>query len=63
MEDLLGRQMTDSVLEGLKRLGIDLSDEAKSYSLHEIKEALVVIFGEEATELLIERIKKDTRKN
>jgi hypothetical protein len=55
--------MTDSVLEGLKRLGIDLSDEAKSYSLHEIKEALVVIFGEEATELLIERIKKDTRKN
>jgi hypothetical protein len=43
-------------------MGIELSDERESYFLHEIREALDLVFGIETAELLMERLEKDLGK-
>ena len=62
LEDLLGESLIEDLIESLKDLGIDLSSETYSYSIHEVKEALAKPFGNEAADLLIERIRKDINK-
>jgi DcmR-like sensory protein len=59
LEGLIGRTYTEEIIEELKQLGIDLSGKRESYFLHEIHEALDLIFGLDAAELLMERLKTE----
>jgi hypothetical protein len=59
LERMIGRAFADNLRSNMIKVGIDLSDENQSYFLHELREVLDVIFGTEAAELLIERIRKE----
>jgi hypothetical protein len=58
LETTLGRAFAEDILIALEDAGIDLS-QSKKYSLNQIKKELVGIFGEDATELLMPRIRKN----
>jgi hypothetical protein len=59
LERMIGRALADNLRSNMIKAGINLSDENQSYFLHELREVLDVIFGKEAAELLIERIRKE----
>ncbi len=61
LEGLIGKSFTENLFNELLRLGIDLSSDSESYFLHELREGLDIIFGVEAAELIMERIKKSLK--
>jgi hypothetical protein len=63
LKDLLGATITQNLITKLENMGIELSNDKEAYSLHEIREALDIIFGIDASEILMQRIAKDLRTN
>lgn len=59
LENMLGVPSTRCLLEEIENMGMKLSNDKESYSLHEIREVLEVIFGTDVAELLIDRIRKE----
>ena len=55
--EVLGKANRDAIVDDLQRLGIELSGETQ-YSLNQIRDGLRGVFGEDATSLLMERIRK-----
>ncbi|MEW6605120.1 MAG: hypothetical protein AB1351_10610 [Thermoproteota archaeon] len=58
LERVIGRSFAETLLDALEESGIDLSG-SRRYSLHQIKKELVNIFGNEAAELLMPKIRKN----
>lgn len=58
---ILGRASIEVLLEELKRQGIDLDNENRSYSLTHFERMLGVILGEDVAPLMIERIQLQLR--
>ena len=56
---LLGKVLTEAMINSLKYHGVDITNKNKFYSLMDIQEALNKIVGEKASKLLIERLKKE----
>jgi hypothetical protein len=54
--------MIQAISKELLRLDIDLSSDAKTYSLNQIKDAFSIIFGVEAANLLIENLRRELKK-
>lgn len=63
LERMIGADFTDKLRKELAKAGIDLSDRSESYFLHELIEGLQLIFGPPATDILIDRIRKDLSEN
>ena len=59
IEGLIGKSFTDNLFSELVKAGIDLSNQHESYYLDEIRDVLDFIFGKDASELLIGKIRKD----
>lgn len=57
LESLVGRAVTDVLVDEMKRRGIDLSSN-KSYFLKEIHGVFDVLFGQDAAKLIMERLEK-----
>jgi hypothetical protein len=57
LESLVGRAVTDVLVDEMKRRGIDLSSN-KSYFLKEIHGVFDVLFGQDAAKLIMERREK-----
>lgn len=58
LDAILGRAFAESIIEALEESGLEFS-RSKRYSLNQIKKELTSIFGKEATELLMPRIRKN----
>lgn len=56
--ELLGHGALEALIAELERQGIDLSDESSNYTLERLEAALDSIFGEAATDLLMEKIRQ-----
>ena len=54
--------MTRNLIEEIENLGIHLSDENENYFLHEIREALDIIFGVQAAEKVMKSLIKSAKK-
>ena len=59
----LGVVITRNLIEEIENLGIHLSDENENYFLHEIREALDMIFGMQAAEIVMKAMIKSLRVN
>jgi hypothetical protein len=57
----LGVVITRNLIEEIENLGIHLSDENENYFVHEIREALDIIFGVQAAEIVMKAIIKSLR--
>jgi hypothetical protein len=58
LEKLLGRATVEAMIYDLEMYGLPLVNDRQTYTLNEIENALRKIFGDEATLLLFERLKK-----
>lgn len=58
LQEIIGRSFAETLVEALEESGIDLSG-SRRYSLHQIKNGLASIFGDEVTELLMPKIRKN----
>ena len=56
LKPILGRAAVESIVEDLKKHGIDLEDKDKSYTLKQIQDALAKMLDQDAASLLIEFI-------
>jgi hypothetical protein len=63
LQSLLGSNITQNLIEKLENMGIEVSNDHEVYFLHEIREALDIIFGKEAAEILMQRIALDLNKD
>jgi hypothetical protein len=52
----LGPAFYDAIFENLEREGMDLSGNEKRYSLYDVRAKLNLLVGEDASELLVEKI-------
>ena len=52
----IGPAFRDAIFENLERGGMDLNGTEKKYSLYDIQAKLNLFVGEEASELLVEKI-------
>jgi len=59
----LGVVITRNLIEEIENLGIHLADENENYFVHEIREALDIIFGIHAAEIVMKAIIKSLRAN
>jgi hypothetical protein len=57
LNDLLGKVLVKQIINSLKYHGVDLGDESKFYSINDIHAALAKMFGPDASQLLVERLK------
>lgn len=55
--DILGRSVTEAIIEEMAKNGIDLGSKTSSYSIAQIERQFEEMFGEDASQLLVERIK------
>jgi hypothetical protein len=54
---ILGGSLTRALIEDLTKEGIDLSSTTRSYSVAQLEKGLGKLFGKDATDLLMERVK------
>ena len=59
LHDMLGRELVECMVTSLEHHGIALRDKSKFYSLHEIQEAFNKMFGSDASQLLLQRLKRE----
>ena len=52
----LGPAFHEAIFENLERGGMDLSGAEKKYSLYDVRNKLNLLVGEDASELLVEKI-------
>jgi hypothetical protein len=61
LHGMLGRVLVECIVTSLEHHGIDLRDKSKFYSLNEIQEAFNKMFGTDASQLLLQRLKRELR--
>ena len=59
LDSLLSKPLVDAIINSLKFNGVVFSDMGNTYSLNEILQAFSKMFGPEASELLLQRLKKE----
>jgi predicted xylose isomerase-like sugar epimerase len=59
LNDMLGRELVECMVTSLEHRGIALRDKSKFYSLSEIQEAFNKMFGSDASQLLLQRLKRE----
>jgi hypothetical protein len=59
LDSLLSKPLVDAIINSLKYHEVDLRNKGNTYSLNEILQAFSKMFGPEASELLLQRLKKE----
>lgn len=56
---VLGWSAIEAIIDDLERHGIDLKEPSSRYTLRQLEAAFMLIFGTDATPLLMERVKHE----
>ena len=59
LDSLLSKPLVDAIINSLRYHGVDLRTKGNVYSLTEISQAFNKMFGPEASELLLQRLKRE----
>ena len=57
LNGLLGKVLVETIINSLKYHGIDVTDKSKFYSIDDIQAGFDKMFGSDASQLIVERLK------